>query len=268
MLNFIKSIFASNKITDWPLYLTKAFVWQIRKRLGHTFTTRLDNGASIKVYPSTAYSSIFYSRHPEGHDFLFIRKHAFLSDVFVDVGSNVGLFSASLFDVYKTFICFEPSPATFAALSETCTLNQQVDCELHNIGVGNLNGELFFEKEFEFSTTSRFVAKEGPNTIRVPVETLDSVLGNRFDDLVMKIDTEGFEEKVFEGADILFSSQSVKLVMFERLGRSNLANIRNFLETRGYVVFRVKPDLSITTDEHAISEPCINLFAWPRRMDS
>lgn len=108
MLLIFKTIFFDNPLRDWPLYCFKAVIWQIRKKCGHVFNTRLDNGALIKVYPSTAYSSIFYARNPEGQDLRFIRKHAKLSGVFVDVGANVGLFAASLFDKFKKVVCFEP----------------------------------------------------------------------------------------------------------------------------------------------------------------
>lgn len=263
MLNIMKTVLFDNRPGDWPLYTFKALAWQLRKRLGHSFDSRLENGAMVHVHPSTAYSGIFYARFPEGDDMLFLRNTAGLADTFVDVGANVGLFSASLFDCFDKFICFEPAPSSFRALSETCALNPGVKCEMHNIGVGAEAGELHFEDQFDFSTTSRFVPEAGENTIRVGIDTLDNVLGSDGEALVMKIDVEGFEEKVFAGADQLFAAQRVKLLMFERLGRTNLENVRGFLEQRGYTVFRVVNGLHTTTDEVAIAEPCINLFACP-----
>lgn len=260
----VTTVFADNRPFDWPQYCIKAIYWQVRKKLGHSFITQLGNGAAVKVYPASAYSGIFYSRNPEGSDFRFISENAHLADVFVDVGANVGLFSASLFDKFNKVVCFEPSPSSFRALAETCALNPAVDCELHNLGMGDSSGVLWFENQLDFSTTSRFVEKEGENTIKVPVDTLDHVLGTRFPSLVLKIDVEGYEAKVFGGADRLFGEQRVKLVMFERLGRTNLENVRKFLEERGYVLFRIGEDMKIITDPSAISEPCINLFACPK----
>ena len=101
----------------------------------------------------------------------FLRKHAYLANTFVDVGANVGLFSASLFDKFNKVICFEPAPSSFRALSETCALNPSVECELHNMGVGEAKGKLFFEDEFDFSTTSRFVSEESGRTTRIAVDT-------------------------------------------------------------------------------------------------
>lgn len=261
ILPIVKTVFTDNRPGDWPRYTIKALVWQIRKRLGHTFDVSMENGAKVHVHPSTAYSGIFYARNPEGDDMLFLRKHANLADTFVDVGANVGLFSASLFDCFKTVICFEPAPSSFRALSESCALNPQVDCELHNIGVGAEPGELYFEDQFDYSTTSRFVPEAGENTIRVGIDTLDNVLGVDGESLVMKIDVEGFEEQVFAGADRLFAAQRVKLLMFERLGRTNLDHVRGFLEQRGFP--GNQRALHTTTDAEAVSEPCINLLACP-----
>jgi FkbM family methyltransferase len=269
ILPILKTVFADNRPRDWSLYTIKAVIWQLRKRWGHSFDVCLDNGAKVRVHPSTAYSGIFYARHPEGDDLAFIRKHADLANTFVDVGANVGLFSASLFDCFKKVICFEPAPSSFRALSETCALNPQVKCELHNIGVGDEPGELFFEDEFDYSTTSRFVAEGGgENTIRIAIDTLDRILGVSGEPLVMKVDVEGFEERVFAGADKLFASQRVKLLMFERLGRTNIHKVCGFFGERGYTVFRVVEGLHTTTDAALIFEPCINLFACPSELYS
>ena len=122
------------------------------------------------------------------------------------------------------------------------------------------------KNKFGFSTTSRFVAEHSEKTTKIPVDMLDHVFDFRPSPMVMKIDVEGYEEKVFRGGDKLFKQQPVRLLMFERLGRTNIVNVRKFLEDRGYVVFRVNKDLSVTTDSHAISEPCINLFACPENI--
>ena len=180
MLSVAKTVFGGNRVIDWPTYCFRAVVWQVRKSLGHIFTARLANGAAVRVYPASAYSGIFYTPAPEGNNMEFIRKHYMLADTFVDVGANVGLFSASLFDCFQKIVCFEPAPSAFRALCETSNLNPAVSCDLHNIGVGDTRGELIFENEPNFSTTSRFVAEQGPNTIQVPVDTLDNILGQRF----------------------------------------------------------------------------------------
>ncbi|MCG3769866.1 MAG: hypothetical protein JW384_00997 [Nitrosomonadaceae bacterium] len=84
----------------------------------------------------------------------------------------------------------------------------------------------------------------------------------------MKIDIEGGEEKAFAGALILFHTRSIKLVMFERLGRSNLTAIEKFLSSHHYRIFRIRDDGTLSTNHEDVSVPLINLFACPNEIFS
>jgi len=116
--------------------------------------------------------------------------------------------------------------------------------------------------EPNLSPTSR-IAKDYEKGIDVPVDTHDSVLNDRFESVVLKVDVEGHEENVFFGAEKLFSNKIVKLLMFERLGRTNLENVLGFMIKHDYTVFRILDDGSISTDSELVAEPLINLFVCP-----
>lgn len=196
----------------------------------------------------------------------FIRKHSLLSPVFVDVGANVGLFSLHMLDCFKEFHLFEPTPSTFKALKETCDHNKNVNWNLYNIGVSITKDTLAFIDEGKLSGTNRFCRDDKTNTNNktlIEVDSLDNKIPKNVDSMVLKIDVEGFEEMVFKGAETLFSQKKVKLVMFERLGRTNLHNIQSFLKGHQYVVFSVANNGDIHIDEKTISKPLINLFAMP-----
>lgn len=79
----------------------------------------------------------------------------------------------------------------------------------------------------------------------------------------MKIDIEGSEEKAFAGASNLLLNKKIKLVMFERLGRTNLEFIEKCLSSHGYQIFRVLDDGTLSTNQIDISVPLVNLFACP-----
>jgi len=264
MLSVIASIFKYNSGFDKIRYLFKGTIWAIRKRRGDKFVTKLWNNALVQVYPSTSYSSIFYRKYSEPTDMIFLRNNASLSDTLIDVGANVGLFSMTCCNDFKKIVLFEPSPETFKALQDTLVLN--VDClaefESHNIGVSDKKGSLSFIAEPNLSPTSR-VAKDYEKGIEVPVDTLDSVLNDRFESVVLKVDVEGHEENVFAGAEKLFSKKIVKLLMFERLGRTNLENVLEFMLKHDYTVFRILDDGSISTNSELVAEPLINLFTCP-----
>ena len=109
-----------------------------------------------------------------------------------------------------------------------------MECELHNVGIADQSGELIFEDEIDFSSTSRFVAAEGPNTIRVAVDALDNVLGERFSGVVMKIDVEGMELDVLAGARGLIENH--RPVIFIEVGIKNEKGFWDWINSNLYEV--------------------------------
>lgn len=121
----------------------------------------------------------------------------------VDVGANVGQFSnaAKLFFPDARVISFEPDPETYADLQ--VNTHGLRDVELHNIGLGDRDGVLTFFRH-DLSVMSSFSAQAADMAHRgsrqLPVRRLDAVL--RPDDRpdLLKIDVEGFERQVLQGA--------------------------------------------------------------------
>ena len=69
---------------------------------------------------------------------------------------------------------------------------------------------------------------------------------------------------MFNGARELFGAERIKLLMFERLGRTKIDNVLTFFDALNYVVFYVEQDETITFDDKKLRTPLINLFACPR----
>jgi len=258
-----RTIWQSNRGFDRVRYLIRALIWQIRKRLGREFIARLGNGAKITVRPSSAFSSMFYERWIERKDMLFLRRNAKLAPAFVDVGANVGLFSAQLFDVFKNFYLFEPARSTFAALEKTLSLNPHISAKSFNIIVADRPGELHFIDDGDCATTSRVAKTASANTTVIAVNTLDNVLPFDVGPFVLKVDVEGQEECVFRGSEKHFRAKRPRLVMFERLERTNLERVQRFFDDMGYVLFYVDDDGTVTRDPAKVARPLVNLFASP-----
>lgn len=269
ILGPLSTIWFDNVGLDRFIFLCHGLLWQLRRRLGMSFVTSLANGAKVKIYPATAFSAVFYCRWIERNDLLFLRANAHLAPTFVDVGAHCGLISAQLFDKFTRFYLFEPAVSSFSVLQENCNLNSAIDCRTFNIAISDREGEVAFLDEGNYSGTSRLVDESkviGGAICRVPVNTLDNMLREVDGGVVLKVDVEGAEERVFRGARALFGSQRIKLVLFERLGRTNLDNIMKFMSDHDYIVFRVNGDGTMTQDQVAIREPLINLFACPRAL--
>jgi FkbM family methyltransferase len=267
LIKIPKRIINNNTGIDKITFLVRGVFWAISKRLGFIFTAKLWNGARIKVFPNNSYSPMFYFKYPEGKDMEFLRANAALGDTFVDVGANVGIFSALMADKFSTIVMFEPSDESFHSIKIMANLNKgMAKFELHQIAVSDQLGHLYFLNEQAMSRTNRVVSDARANEENVTVvqaDTLDNVLADHFDRIVMKIDIEGSEEKAFSGAHHLLHGKKIKLVMFERLGRTNLEAIKSLLSTCNYRIFRVLDDGKISSSHEDISVPLINLFACP-----
>jgi FkbM family methyltransferase len=129
--------------------------------------------------------------------------------VILDVGANIGLSALAFAPLVPKgrIIAVEPAPRTAAALARTVELNRLgnlVTCEA--LALSDVPGEALFH-DAEHSAGAHLMdpatlAAESLPTVRVPVTTLDGLverLGLARLDFV-KIDVEGFETEVLDGA--------------------------------------------------------------------
>jgi FkbM family methyltransferase len=117
--------------------------------------------------------------------------------VVFDIGANIGL-TACLFAQRATQVhAFEPNPAVFQKLAANIELNKLANVTAHQCAMGATEGEMFFEGASAYGhvTTSK-------SDLRVPVQTADRLVASlglsRVD--ILKIDVEGFEPQVLQGA--------------------------------------------------------------------
>jgi FkbM family methyltransferase len=125
-----------------------------------------------------------------------------IGDVVADVGANIGLYAIALAkrvgDSGKVH-AFEPDPANFRVLDRHCRLNQVTARVIpYQVAVTGADGHVAFETgrgcESHISSNARVSKVDGVR--------LDSVFaGDRID--ILKIDVEGFEESVLNGASEL-----------------------------------------------------------------
>jgi len=158
-------------------------------------------------------------------------------DSFVDAGANVGVFSCVLGKFQKIFtslqiFAFEPDPDTFKRLQENL---KGTNRNAFNIALSNESGRLRFVRgAVSHVTTVRELANAYSlnEEFEVDCRRLDSfdVSGNR---IFIKIDVEGQELKVLEGASRWFDEQRCVAVYLD--GYENKEEILTFLRDRGFV---------------------------------
>jgi len=131
----------------------------------------------------------------------------------IDVGANVGQYALLVKELGFSgqIISFEPLSSAFSTLKEVS--DKHNNWQAHNYALGNENTETVInisENSFSSSILNMLSQhlKSAPastfiDTEKIQIRTLDSIfdtLHTASDKILLKIDTQGFEKKVLEGA--------------------------------------------------------------------
>jgi FkbM family methyltransferase len=141
------------------------------------------------------------------------------SDVFLDVGANIGAYTVLASGVSGAkSIAIEPVPQTYAYLKDNVTINHiNHKVRTENVAAGSQTGILNFTTR-EGATNHVLAPGElQTSTVPVLVKQLDSIVEKETISL-LKIDVEGFEMEVVKGAIEVLSNPGLKIVVMELRG--------------------------------------------------
>lgn len=201
------------------------------------------NGAQqVKfIIPPDSHFFRYLIKTHEPHVEQAISKLAKPGDIVIDVGANIGYFSAyaaSAVGKKGQVFCFEPENSNFAILQSNCeSYNREgYNCSAYKLalsshpGVATLNihrHSTYHSLDDEHHILDKVEAQQ-----TVETTTLDSWIENHNIKEIsfLKLDTEGHEAKVLEGANKLFQTQKIKYTLLE-CRSDHLANfIDNFCQ--------------------------------------
>ncbi|WP_025764882.1 FkbM family methyltransferase [Dyadobacter tibetensis] len=180
-------------------------------------------------------------------EMLFLMHFLRPEDTFVDIGANVGVYSVLAAGVAGAHvISFEPIPSTFANLKRNIVYNQLQDrSQLFNMGVGDKPETLVFSNALDavnhVITDSNY---SGPVS-RIPVDSLDNMMVTESPNF-LKIDVEGFEANVINGAIQTLQRPELRVIIMETNGLSDQYEygqnyIHNKLLSYGFRPFNYNP---------------------------
>ena len=195
--------------------------WQIGSRLvpGAVVFDWINGTKFLVRTGETGLTGNIYTGLHEFADMAFLLHFLRPNDLFVDVGANVGSYTLLACGVVGAKgYAFEPVPTTYYRLVENIRLNhleQKVKCI--NKGVGAQQGVMTFTADSD--TTNHVVLDDeySGNTVDVAVTTLDNELRDDFPTL-LKIDVEGYETPVLEGAHAILKKETLYAVIMELNG--------------------------------------------------
>ena len=127
---------------------------------------------------------------------------------FIDVGAHHGFFTILASHYGLATYSFEPDPLNYRVLKRNMRVSHSKTSKINNIGLSNFNDKVTF---FGFATgVSRNSNWAGSNSRRkfvVEVFTLDKSLSlqNLQEPILVKVDVEGYESEVMEGAIGVFA---------------------------------------------------------------
>ena len=175
----------------------------------------------------TGLTSAYYVGLHEFEDIAFTIHLLRESDIFVDVGANLGSYSLLASGVTKAnSIAFEPVPSTYNRLKENIEINCLSQKIITNCIALTKPTNVLDKKQFTFSSDktcqNSFVDDDYKgSTTKVDVTTLDIACKN-INPVLIKIDVEGFEEDLLEGASETLQKQSLLAVIIE--GQTDILN--------------------------------------------
>lgn len=140
----------------------------------------------------------------EEEETALIRQHLSQSDIFIDVGANIGFYTCLARSLGKQVIAIEPSSKNVKHIYGSLLDNNWKDVEVFPVGLSDHPGHavLYGASSTGASLVSSWAGASNRIKRVIPISTLDILLGDRFSGkkLLIKIDVEGFEYPVLMGA--------------------------------------------------------------------
>lgn len=232
------------------LAATGRFVrWQLGSRLlGSPAVIPFVNDSRLVVARGmTGATGNYYYGLMEFEDMALTAHFLRPDDLFGDVGANVGVYTVlSSAVVGARSRAIEPLPHIARALLDNVAINGISDrVELYQVGIGAEAGTLRFSSGLDTMNhvlTSEEIDQPGQN---VPVQTLDSIFSDEVP-IMLKIDVEGYEWPVLQGAASVLSDPRLEAIIIElnssgaRYGMKD-ADIHAHLVKHGFSPYRYDP---------------------------
>ena len=225
------------------------------------------HGYIIYFHPSEFSCDLWYDPSIRMREINLIKSYLKPGDTYVDVGANIGtLVLAAAFAVQQSgrVIAFEPHPRIFRYLRSNVALNRVNNVEMHNCALGERSDTVSFS-DFKADDVNKVTLSSGK--ITVPLRTLEDELTSVERISLLKIDVEGYEKFVLEGAA---SSLSKVACVYIELSENNFkqfgycsTDVVEVLEELGFEIYEFVDDTGVSRmgPEHRLTTSEVNIIA-------
>jgi FkbM family methyltransferase len=179
-----------------------------------------------------------------------LEKIGFKPKHIIDIGANHGTWTREVLKYVPNayFTLIEPQNWLKKSFQDLLENNNKIT--YLPVGAGKEKGSFLFtivdrDDSCTFGISKEEAEKNGYKQIEIPVITLNELVKSNqdkpFPDLV-KIDAEGLDLEVLQGASELFGFTEVFMVeaaVYSKSFENNLQKVINFMEERGYTLFDI-----------------------------
>jgi len=252
--------------------------WNAESGKREYFEFRIDRGIRMRLHFDSELAHLIYCDDFETRERHFMNAFLRPGDVFVDVGANIGLFSliaARRVGKSGAVYAIEPAQRTFRRLQDNVKLNDFLNVQCFQSALSDESGEFpFYTSEDGFdawNSIARPIAGKSISREFIQCVTWDHFARHRAllgKVTMMKIDVEGWETRVLEGARESFSREDAPLLQVEFTEKASAAagssceHLYHLLEALGYQMFVYDPEKrDLVPDPLRPSYPYQNLIA-------
>jgi FkbM family methyltransferase len=166
--------------------------------------------------------------------------------VFFDIGANAGFFTlvgAKRVGSSGRVVAFDPMPENIDSIREQIELNNLKNCRAELLALGEVEGVAPFCFDRPGSSIAHLGSpSDGEQSIDVRVTTLDSISENNWIPDFIKMDVEGAEVRVLEGARRLLREKGPGWLI-ELHGSECTSRVISILEEHGYKLYSLEGSL-------------------------
>lgn len=148
-------------------------------------------------------------RNPPNPEMLVWRRRLSPGDLFVDVGANIGLYTVFAADLGAEVVAVEPDPVNAGRIRENLAVNG-LDAVVVEKAMDSKPGTVVMTADLN---ERNHLLPDGADGRTVEATTLDALLGGRT--AMVKIDVEGAEEAVLQGAEDALRERRITLMQLE-----------------------------------------------------
>jgi FkbM family methyltransferase len=195
----------------------------------------------------------------------FLRSFLKPGDVVVDVGANIGfhtLISSVIIGEQGRIYSIEAHPRIYKALCGNIEFNRFNNVKTYNLAIGEKLGYITFSDKKQDDRNAVVSDGEG---VKVEMTRLDSLGIVESSIALLKVDVEGYEKFVFEGADQLL--ENVRCICYESVEDHfqefgySCTELNDILREKGFDLFRFADNGLLRIGESYISESAENIIA-------